>query len=156
MEFCDELYIDMQPTRPILRTILRWTLIAIYLFVGTAHIRDPGTFLPIMPGWVPFPRQVILVTGIWEIAGALMMMTPRLRRVAGWMLATYAVAVYPANIKHALDGISIGGTQLGWEYHGPRLLFQPVFVWWALFAGNIVDWPLRRKAWAMDTNLHSR
>ena len=73
-------------------------------------------------------------------------MTKRLRWLAGVMLAAYAVCVYPANIKHAIDGISIGGHRLGWGYHAPRLALQPVIVWWALFAGKVVDWPFRRFA----------
>ena len=61
------------------------------------------------------------------------------------MLAAYAVCVYPANINHAIQGISIGGTRLGWGYHGPRLAAQPLLVWWALFAGEVTVWPFRRR-----------
>jgi hypothetical protein len=52
--------------------------------------------------------------------------------------------VFPANIKHAVDGVVVSGTALGWGYHGPRLLAQPVIVWWALWAGGITDWPFGR------------
>jgi hypothetical protein len=31
-----------------------------------------------------------------------------------------------------------------WLYHGPRLLLQPVLVWWALYAGAVTDWPFGR------------
>ena len=61
------------------------------------------------------------------------------------MLALYAVCVYPANIKHAIEGIPVGDVQLGWWYHAPRLALQPVLVWWALFAGKITDWPFRKQ-----------
>ena len=60
------------------------------------------------------------------------------------MLAIYAVCVFPANIKHAMDALAVGGLPTSWWYHGPRLLFQPVIVWWALFAGGVIDWPFRR------------
>ena len=101
--------------------------------------------MPIMPGWVPWPRQVILFTGACEIAGSIALATRRLRFLAGIMLAAYAVCVYPANIKHAVDHVTTGGTTLGLWYHIPRLLFQPLIVWWALFAGRVVDWPFDRK-----------
>jgi hypothetical protein len=35
---------------------------------------------------------------------------------------------------------------LGWAYHGPRLLFQPVLIWAALFAGKVLDWPFAQRA----------
>ena len=127
------------------RTALRWLLSLVYLGVGIAHLRSPSGFLPIVPDWVPYPRETILVTGVCEILGAVGLLVPRLRWLAGVGLAAYAVAVYPANIKHAIDGVAVGGTVLGWGYHAPRLLFQPVLVWWALFAGGVIDWPWRRR-----------
>lgn len=127
------------------RTIARTVLALAYFAVGVVHLKSPGGFLPIMPAWVPFPHEVVLATGVAEIAGAIGLMIPRLRRAAAWGLAAYAVCVFPANIKHAVDGVAIGGQVLGWAYHGPRLLAQPVIVWWALWAGGITDWPWRRK-----------
>lgn len=118
-------------------------LALVYFGVGVVHLRSPEGFLPIVPDWVPYPRQVVLATGVAEIAGAIGLLVPGLRWWAGVGLAAYAVGVFPANVKHALDGVVVGGTALGWGYHGPRLLFQPVFVWWALFAGGVVDWPWR-------------
>ena len=111
---------------------------------GVLHLTFPAPFLAITPEWVPWPETVIQVTGISEIAGAGGLLVPRLRRAAGIGLALYALCVYPANIKHALDQVAIGGTPLGWWYHGPRLAFQPVIVWWALWASNAIGWPLRR------------
>jgi uncharacterized membrane protein len=127
------------------RTVARWLLVVAYLIAGIAHLRSPQTFLPIVPDWVPFPRETILVTGYCEIAGALALTTRRWRWWAGVMLALYAVCVYPANVKHALDGVAVGGGRLGWSYHAPRLALQPVIIWWALFAGGVVDWPFGRR-----------
>ncbi len=125
------------------RSVLRLLLAAVYLAAGIAHIARPEGFLAITPGWVPFPGQVIFWTGVAEIAGAIGLFIPRLRRWAGIGLALYALCVFPANIRHAVEGVAIGGTTLGWGYHGPRLAFQPVFIWWALFAGGVTSWPFR-------------
>lgn len=122
----------------------RWALAILYLTAGTLHLCAPGTFLLITPDWVPFPRQVVLGTGVCEIAGAVGLLTRRLRRAAGCALALYAVCVVPANLKHAIAGLPAGQVQLGWWYHVPRLALQPVLVWWALFAGGVVDWPFGR------------
>ncbi len=124
------------------RIVARAVLAAIYLAAGVFHLATPAPFLLITPGWVPFPRQVILATGLCELAGAAGLLTARFRRAAGFGLALYAVCVYPANIKHAMGGLP--GVQLGLWYHVPRLLLQPVLVWWALFAGGLVTWPFRR------------
>ncbi len=127
------------------RAVGRCTLSALYLTAGVFHLSTPETFLMITPGWVPYPRDVILGTGVCEILGAAGLLTRRLRRAAGLALALYAVCVFPANIKHAIDGLPAGQVQLNWWYHAPRLALQPVIVWWALFAGEVVTWPFRRR-----------
>lgn len=132
------------------RSLFRWLLAIIYLVAGIAHIRSPGGFLAITPEWVPFPAQVILLTGIAEIAGAIGLMippklAPNIRYAAGIGLALYALCVYPANINHAINNIAIGGSTASWLYHAPRLAFQPVFIWWALISGGVIHWPFRRK-----------
>jgi uncharacterized membrane protein len=126
------------------RTIARLLLAVAYFAVGIVHLKSPEGFLPIMPDWVPAPRAVVIGTGLAEIAGAIGLMIPRLRRAAAWGLAAYAVCVFPANIKHAVEGVSVSGVTLGWAYHVPRLLAQPVIIWWALWAGGNTDWPFRR------------
>jgi uncharacterized membrane protein len=132
--------------QPGARAAFRILLGIIYLIAGIAHVRSPGGFLQITPGWVPWPEQVILFTGLCEIAGSLaLVFVPPLRRAAGIGLALYAVCVFPANINHALNDIAVSGADLSWRYHGPRLLFQPVFVWWALWVGDVIDWPFKRR-----------
>jgi uncharacterized membrane protein len=130
--------------KPRARAILRTLLAAAYLAAGILHLAYPAPFLSITPSWVPFPHTVILATGLCEIAGATALFIPKLRWWAGVMLAMYAVCVYPANVKHALDYIETGRGGLDLRYHIPRLLFQPVIVWWALFAGRVTDWPFRK------------
>jgi uncharacterized membrane protein len=100
---------------------MRWGMALLYIGFGVAHIAIPDRFLPIMPPMIPLPRQVVILTGVCEIAGAIGLLQPAFRRWAGIALALYAVCVFPANIYH--------------------LLLQPVFVWWALFSGGAINWP---------------
>ncbi len=129
-----------------LRKGLRLLLAIFYLVAGIAHLRSPAGFLAITPSWVPFPNEVVAFTGIAEIAGAIGLMLPRFRYAAGVGLALYALCVWPANINHAVNDIALGGRHLSWWYHGPRLAFQPVFIWLALWTGHVTDWPFRKTA----------
>ena len=125
------------------RAAMRWVLAAFYVAAGIAHLVAPDKLLAITPSWVPFAPQVIFVTGLCELAGAAALVTKRLQRVAGFAFAAYAVCVWPANSKHAIDSIDLPYIASSWLYHGPRLAFQPVLVWWALFSAGIIDWPWR-------------
>lgn len=126
------------------RVVMRGLMAAFYLGAGLLHLRGPDAFLPIVPDWVPAPRIVVLLTGIAEILGAVGLFVPHLRQAAGIGLALYAICVFPANIKHAVEGIALAGLPSTWWYHAPRLVMQPVLIWWALYAGGIIDWPRRR------------
>ena len=128
------------------RIAMRWLMAAFYLAAGLLHLRSPEAFLPIVPGWVPAPRLVVIITGVAEILGAIGLLAPRLRQTAGIGLALYAVCVFPANIKHALEGVALAGLPSSWWYHAPRLALQPVLVWWALYVGEVIDWPWRSGA----------
>lgn len=128
-----------------------WVRIGLALFYGAAgviHIVAPAPFLRIMPPWVPMPEAVVLLTGLAELAGAgglVQPFRPGLRRAAGIGLALYALCVWPANVQHMLIDLARtdgGGAGLG--YHVPRLALQPVLIWLALWAGAVLDWPLRR------------
>jgi uncharacterized membrane protein len=125
------------------RTVMRWVMAAFYAAAGIVHLLQPEAFLPIVPDWVPLPRKVVLATGVCELAGAAALLTSRLRRIAGVMLALYALCVWPANIKHAAYGIHLPSIPDSWWYHAPRLAFQPVLIWWALFCATVIDWPFK-------------
>jgi uncharacterized membrane protein len=126
------------------RAAMRWALAAFYAAAGVAHLVVPEKLLAITPSWVPFPSQVIFITGICEILGAVALVTRPLRWWAGIAFALYAVCVWPANFKHAIEGIDLPYIASNWLYHGPRLVFQPVLVWWVLYCSGVIDWPWRR------------
>lgn len=91
-----------------------------------------------MPPRIPRPRAVVIVTGIAEILGGIGILLPPTRKAAAVGLALYAVGVYPANVYHAVARVRVPPIPDSWWYHGPRLAAQPLFVWWALFAGGLV------------------
>jgi uncharacterized membrane protein len=127
------------------RAAMRWIMAAFYTLAGIAHLWVPDKFLTITPDWVPFAPQVILITGVCELAGAVALVTRPLRWSAGAALAAYALCVWPANFKHAIDGIDLPYISSSWLYHGPRLALQPVIIWWALYCAGVIDWPWRRQ-----------
>jgi uncharacterized membrane protein len=124
---------------------MRWAMAIFYLVAGILHIRAPDEFLPIMPDWVPAPREVILFTGACEVVGALALVTRPLRWWARVMFALYAACVFPANIKHAFYNVQVPQLPMSGWYHAPRLALQPVIIWWALYCGQVPSWPFARR-----------
>ena len=111
----------------------RWTLGAVFVVAGVAHLVRPDVYLTAMPDWLPAPYVLILVSGVAEIAGGVGLLQPRpgLRKAVGWGLALLLVAVYPANVEWALDQPETTALWL-------RLPLQGALVAWVLRASRAV------------------
>jgi uncharacterized membrane protein len=126
------------------RSRTRLLIAAIYAPFGVLHVLHSHSFLPIMPPMIPFPGEVVIFTGLCEIAGAIGLLIPKTQRLAGIMLALYAFCVWPANLYHAFSGAAVPPLPSSWWYHGPRLLLQPLLIWAPLWAVGVTNWPLGR------------
>src|SRR5450432_2023985 len=72
------------------RTAGRIALVAFYGVAGVFQLRATDALVAIVPDWVPLPHAVVIFTGLCEILGAAALLTRRLRKPAGVMLALYA------------------------------------------------------------------
>ena len=131
------------------RKIGRIVLALVYGAAGVIHLTKPGPFAAITPSWVPHPETVVALTGVAELLGAIGLLQPvwpPLRRAAGWGLALYALCVWPANYHHMQLDMARPDHGLGLGYHIPRLLAQPLIIWWALWASGAVKVRRRPRA----------
>ena len=131
--------------KPSWRGVMRIAMSAFFAAGFVLHVLATDQLVAITPGWVPYPREVVLITGMIELAGAVALLVPRLRHATGIALAIYVIAVWPANFKHAFAHIVTPPIPDSWWYHAPRLALQPVIAWWALFSTRVIDWPFRSR-----------
>lgn len=83
-----------------------------FLTSGIVHLVRPQTFEPLMPHWVPAHREVIVGSGIAELACAAGLAVPATRRVAGVASAALLLGVFPGNVKMAQDSLRTDNTVL--------------------------------------------
>jgi len=102
-----------------------------FVFAGAMHFLRPRFYLAIMPPWLPRHRELVVASGVAEIAGGLALMTPA-RRPAGWWLIATLLGVFPANVHMALHPEDFPNLPRTALY--ARLPFQAVFVAWVRHA----------------------
>ena len=114
------------------RTAVRVALAIMFLFTGLTHFSDMRhDFVEMIPAPLPKELWLVYVTGALEIAGALGLLIPRLRRPAAIGLVLLLIAMFPANVHASLNGIPLRGeppTSL-WLRLPMQLLFMGA-VWW--------------------------
>lgn len=91
-----------------------WALsLSLLLFTtGTWHFVSPAGFESIVPTVLVSPAFWVYASGVVELGSALALLLRRTRRVAGWVCVVLFVAVYPANVKMALDSLEGNGSVL--------------------------------------------
>ena len=112
-----------------MKNIFLYIMALAYIAAGVNHFLFPRMYIKIMPGWVPAAALMVKLSGILEIAFALMLLVERTRHLGAWLIIALLVAVFPANIQMALD-YSRKANPLLWVAYA-RLPLQLVLIWWA-------------------------
>ncbi len=99
-----------------------------WIFAGAMHFVIPRQYQAIVPP--PLDRwksEVVVTSGLAEIAGGVAVLPSRTRRAGRWWLLATLVAIYPANIHMALNAEKFAPIPAAalWA----RLPFQGVFAW---------------------------
>ena len=97
-----------------------------YASVGIDHFRRPEWYVEIVPPFLPYKLELVLISGVAEVILGFMLLSPKMRFLAANGLILLLVLVYPANIYLAYtNGAALGTSPLiAWG----RLPLQFVFI----------------------------
>jgi uncharacterized membrane protein len=71
----------------------------LWFFIGgIAHFAFTELEMKIVPPWLPAHRELVLVSGVFELIGAIGILFHSTRRIAGWGLILLTITVTPANV----------------------------------------------------------
>lgn len=121
--------------KPRTRNVLRIALAIFMVLAGINHFLSPDFYVALMPPQLPAPEFLVFLSGGVEAGLGAMLLVPNLSRLAAWGIIATLIAVYPANIYHAVSGglddpalpSVMNNAAVAWL----RLPFQFLFIWWA-------------------------
>jgi uncharacterized membrane protein len=113
-----------------MKTIALYVLALGFVAGGVQHFRAPEFYLPLMPPYLPLHLELIYLSGVCEIIGGLAVLIPSCRTAAGYGLIALLIAVFPANLHMALNGISPPGMDASQTMLWARLPIQGIFIAW--------------------------
>ena len=97
---------------------------------GALHFVKPRPYESIVPPALPRPREIVYASGVAEIVGGLSVLPPRARPWAGLWLIGLLLAVFPANVYHAVAADEIPGQPVPRPLLWLRLPLQGVLIAW--------------------------
>ena len=113
------------------KEILRVILSVSIIVVGITHFVKPEQYVRIVPPQLPYPFELVYISGFFEILGGIGLLIPFVSVAAAWGLIALFIAVFPANINLAINNIPIEGIPHDPFLYWARLPFQAVLIAWA-------------------------
>ena len=97
-----------------------------YVFAGIKHFTNPSWYMKIMPPYLPLHKELVYISGAFEIILGLMLLLDKTRFVGAWGLILLLIAIFPANLYLAqTNGAALNiSPTLAWG----RLPFQAIFI----------------------------
>lgn len=145
--------------------IIKYSLYLILISAGLTHLVNPGGFAQAMPKNLPFPIEIIIITGFIEILAVVGLILSKTRLVTAYLLILYFLFLLPAHFEIIING----GEILGFRN---ELLFKvrifvqiiPIFMAWFIRRSEEISvFPildrfdnLIQQRWKGEKSLHSK
>ena len=108
------------------------------LFTAIGHFAYSKGMAMMIPGFIPFKKEVILFTGLIEIIAAIGLLLPSYRRLVAILLIIFFILILPANINAVVKKVDFqkGNHEgSGINYLWFRVPLQLFFILWVWYFG---------------------
>lgn len=112
-----------------MKKISLFVMAVLYVAAGINHFWHPEFYLIIMPPWLPWHKELVVISGVCEIVFGLLLFLPTTRKLAAWGIILLLIAVFPANIQMAINYFNESNPKLWISIL--RLPLQLILIWWA-------------------------
>jgi len=113
------------------KELLRVILAISITIVGITHFSSPDTYVKIVPPGLPYPLELVYISGVFEVLGGIGLLVPNVSQFSAWGLIALFIAVFPANINMAVNHIHLDNIPDSPWFQAVRLPFQAVLIAWA-------------------------
>ncbi len=113
------------------------------MLAGINHFAHPLFYRAPMPPYLPFPMELIYISGVCEFILALLLFAAKTRKIAAWLIIGMLVIFFSFHIQMIVNAWPTGGIDLWIAI--VRFPLQFVLIYWAWkisrYRGRFVDLP---------------
>ena len=84
------------------KLLTRYLLGGLFIVAGANHLVNTAFYLSIMPPYLPWPLELVYLSGAAEAGLGALLLVRRWAVWAGWGLTAWCVAVFPAPVHMAM------------------------------------------------------
>ncbi|MGX5821015.1 DoxX family protein [Chitinophaga lutea] len=111
-------------------------LCAMLCMAAVGHIIYLRGMQLMLPDFVPFKKEVVILTGLLEVAAGIALLFPATRRLTGLLLIAYFILILPSNIYAAFKHVNLATA--AYDGKGPSYLWirvpeQVLYIFWAWY-----------------------
>jgi len=109
-------------------------MVIFYMIAGINHFYNPVSYRHIIPAYIPCPHTVNIAAGACEIAGSLLLIFLKTRKIAAWGIICMLVAFLPVHVDMVIRAPFLLGGDLmvtpliAWIR---LIVLQPLLIAWA-------------------------
>lgn len=114
----------------------RVAMSAMLIFTSFAHFIFTEGMTAMIPDVFSYKKQIVYLTGVLEMLFAFGILIPKVRKIMGWALIAFFIAVLPANIKASMENINYQTGEFdgnGIQYLWFRIPLQIFFIIWVFY-----------------------
>ncbi len=102
----------------------------VFAFAALGHFVRTDAMAQMIPASVPHRRVLIQISGVFELAMAILVLARPNSPLVGLVMIGFLVAVFPANVYAAMRRVEFGGHSAGPRYLIVRAPLQLLLILW--------------------------
>ena len=124
-----------------LKKVIFLAMIMFYFFAGINHFVKPFTYINLIPPYLPIPKTLNYLAGIFEIVFAILLIPIKTRKYASWGIILMLIAFMPTHI-YMIEQANLNPLVLGKFTITPliawaRIPLQGVLIVWAFWCSKM-------------------
>ncbi len=104
-------------------------MVLLYVAAGINHFVHPLFYRAPMPYYLPFPMELIFISGVIEITLGILLLPAGTRKAAAWLIIAMLIVFFTFHIQMIVNALPKGGIDLWIAII--RFPLQFVLIYWA-------------------------
>ncbi len=111
-----------------------WLLSGFYVIAGANHFINPEFYLPLIPTYLPFPKEINLLSGVAEVLLGVGLLLVTTRKASAYLIVAMLICFIPSHVYFIQVGSCAGELCVDeWVGYFRLLVIHPLLILWAAY-----------------------